>query len=104
MASPLLYAGAAEMKTPAFSGFFVFQRLSSGFPAADPVPEPGGVRVNLGGVCRIDVARAYGYKDGSTITQMLKRLQAKAKSKPAITRRMTRLETEIDHVLSGVKS
>ena len=62
------------------------------------------VRVYLGGERRIDVARSLGYKDGSAITQMFKRLQTKAKSKPSITGRMSRLQTEIDHVLSSVKS
>ncbi len=62
------------------------------------------VRVHLGGERRIDVARAYGYKDGSAVTQILKRLQAEAASKPALAARMSRLESEIDHVLSSVKS
>ena len=62
------------------------------------------IRVHLGGERRIDIARAYGYKDGSAITQMLKRLGSAAQSKPALATRMSRLETEIDHILSGLKS
>ena len=62
------------------------------------------VRVHLGGERRIDVARAYGYKDGSAITQMLKRLQNAARSKPAMAGRMSRLESEIEHMLSRIKS
>jgi len=54
------------------------------------------VRVNLGGERRINVARAYGYKDGSAITQILKRLQAQARSEPALARRMSRLKGKID--------
>ena len=53
---------------------------------------------------RIDAARAHGYKDGSAITQILKRLQKETKSKPALARRMSRLETEIERILSSVKS
>jgi putative transposase len=60
------------------------------------------VRVHLGGERRIDVARAYGYKDGSAITQILKRLQKETKSKPALARRMSRLETEIGRILSRI--
>jgi REP element-mobilizing transposase RayT len=61
-------------------------------------------RVHLGGERRIDIARACGYKDGSAITQMLKRLQTEAGSKPALARRISRLKTEFDHILSCVKS
>jgi hypothetical protein len=61
------------------------------------------VRVHLGGERRIDIARGYGYKDGSAITQMLKRLQKEARSKPAFARRMARLETEINETVSRVK-
>jgi len=53
---------------------------------------------------RIDAARAHGYKDGSAITQILKRLQKEARSKPALARRLSRLKTEIGHALSIVKS
>ena len=62
------------------------------------------VRVHLGGERRIDVARAYGYRDGSAITQMLKRLRNEARSKPAMAARMSRLEAEINSILSSFKS
>jgi REP element-mobilizing transposase RayT len=61
------------------------------------------VRVHLGGERRIDVARAYRYKDGSAITQMLKRLQKEVDCKPALARRQSLLETEINHLQSIVK-
>jgi len=62
------------------------------------------VRVHLGGERRIDIARAYGYKDGSAITQILKRLQIGAKSDPDVVARMSRLEAEIEAIPSRVKS
>jgi REP element-mobilizing transposase RayT len=62
------------------------------------------VRVHLGGERRIDVARACGYKDGSAITQILKRLRNKARSNPVLAERMSHLETEIHEALSSVKS
>ena len=62
------------------------------------------IRVNLAGERRIDIARAYGYKDGSAITQKLKRLQNQAKAKPAMAERMSRLKAEMDTILSRVKS
>jgi hypothetical protein len=57
----------------------------------------------LGGERRIDIARPSGYKDGSAIPQMLKRLQQEAESKPAMAERKSRLETEIGLVQSSVK-
>jgi REP element-mobilizing transposase RayT len=51
------------------------------------------VRVRLGGERRIDVARRYGYKDGSAITQMLKRMEAKCATTRAAQTRMSRLRT-----------
>jgi hypothetical protein len=62
------------------------------------------VRVRLGAERRIDIARAYGYKDGSAITQILKRLQQDAGSNPATAQRMSRLETDFNHNLSAFKS
>jgi len=49
--------------------------------------------------------REYGYKDkdGSAITQILKRLQQDAGSKPAIAERMSRLENEFNRRLSAFK-
>jgi hypothetical protein len=58
----------------------------------------------LGGERRVDIARAYGYKDGSAITQILKRLRHEASSAPAIVERMSRLETEIKNGLSTFRS
>jgi hypothetical protein len=62
------------------------------------------VRMHLGGERRIDIARACGYKDGSTITQILKRVQSRARSKPAPLRRISRLQAELDHILSSFDS
>lgn len=49
----------------------------------------------FGGERKIDAARAYGYRDGSAITQMLKRLQKEARSKPDMAERTSRIEAEI---------
>ena len=62
------------------------------------------IRVHLGGERRIDAARACGYKDGSAVTHTLKRLQTKARSTTALAARMSRLESEIEQVLSSFKS
>ena len=51
---------------------------------------------------RIDIARAYGYEDGSAITQRLKRLENEDRSKPALAGRMARVEGEGDDILSRV--
>jgi len=61
------------------------------------------VRVHLGGERRIDIARAFGYKDGSAITHILNRLQTEARSKPATARRTSRLETEIGPIMATFK-
>ena len=52
------------------------------------------VRVCLGGERRIDVARSLGYKDGSAITQILKRLENKLPHQPAFTERISTLTEE----------
>ncbi len=62
------------------------------------------VRVVLGGERRIDVARAYGYRDGSAVTQILKRLEQSALSGPALSARMKALRAEHERGLSSVKS
>jgi len=49
----------------------------------------------------MDIARAYGYSDGSVITQILKSLQAQAGSTPAVASRMLRLKTKIGDFLSA---
>jgi len=61
-------------------------------------------RVCLGGERRIDVARSFGYKDGSAITQMLKRLENKLPHRPALTERISTLTEEFRTCLSSVKS
>ena len=61
------------------------------------------IRVQLGGERRIDIARACGYRDGSAITQILKRLEKRAESNPAIRRRLSRIEAEFNRSLSCVK-
>ena len=61
------------------------------------------IRVHLAGKRRIDIARACGYKDGSAITQILKRLRARAQSNPALSKRLSRIEAEFNRTLSSVK-
>jgi len=60
------------------------------------------LRVHLGGERRIDVARAFGYKDGSAITQMLKRLQSRAASDRKLTARMSDLKNQATQIASSV--
>ncbi len=43
----------------------------------------------LGAEKRVDVARDYGYKDGSTITHMLNNLKKQAGDEPAVAGRLT---------------
>jgi putative transposase len=62
------------------------------------------VRVCLGGERRIDVARAYAYKDGSAVTQILKRLEAKSAAQPAIAQQMAELRRLFSSDVSSVKS
>jgi hypothetical protein len=61
-------------------------------------------RVILGGERRVDLAREYGYRDGSAITQMLKRLQRSAQTDPDLQTQMNRLQKECATYLSSVKS
>ena len=56
--------------------------------------------ISLGGERRIDIARGYGYKDGSAITQILKRLQNAARTEPPLADRMSRLKIEMERSLS----
>jgi hypothetical protein len=58
------------------------------------------LRVRLGGERRVDLARAYGYKDGSAITHLLKRLA----EDEAVQRRRTALEAEHAKRVSSVRS
>jgi hypothetical protein len=98
-------AGGEELKWLARAERRNARSMAAGTLAARQPERPWQVwvRVHLGGERRIDIARAYGYKDGSAITQMLKRLQQEAGSKSAMAQRMSRLETEIDPILSSVK-
>jgi len=58
----------------------------------------------LGGERRIDLAREYGYKDGSAITQMLKRLELAVPADAALRARRRALEAVCKRCLSSVKS
>ncbi len=62
------------------------------------------IRVSLGGERRIDVGRSMGYKDGSAITQILKRLERQLKNQPQWTQHIDLLKGEFDKTLSSVKS
>jgi len=62
------------------------------------------VRVRLGAERRVDVARAYGYKDGSAITQVLKRLEASAQSQSGAAARMAKLRHRMEKWLSAFES
>jgi len=46
------------------------------------------LRVRLGTERRIDVARAFGYRDGSAITQIIKCREAEAAAQPELSGRM----------------
>ena len=45
---------------------------------------------------RIDAAREYGYKDGSAVTHILKKLESQRESNPAIAARISCMEREIE--------
>ena len=62
------------------------------------------LRVRLGGERRIDVARAYGYRDGSAVTQLLKRLDVAAQADRTLRARLSALRREHIRRLSSVKS
>jgi hypothetical protein len=49
-------------------------------------------RVRLGGERGIEVAREYGYKDGSEVTQRVKRLEKSAQKDKAIWKRIEELK------------
>ena len=61
-------------------------------------------RVALGGERRVDIAREFGYKDGSAITQILKRLAISSHSTPKIVARMDVLKAQHAKALSRIKS
>lgn len=58
------------------------------------------VRVKLGGEQRIEVAREHGYRGGSAVTQVLKRLEVAAMIHPAVAARMARLRRAKERRLS----
>jgi hypothetical protein len=60
------------------------------------------VRVCLGAERRIDVARAYGYANGSAINQILNRLEARTRTDRALPGEMSRLRRKFEQVLSSV--
>jgi REP element-mobilizing transposase RayT len=62
------------------------------------------IRVRLGSERRIDVARAYGYKDGSAISQIIKRLEAEAAVRRELAARIARLQAAFEQQMSSVKS
>lgn len=60
------------------------------------------VRVRLGGERRIDVARSCGYKDGSAITQILKRLERQAQTDRSLGAEFSNLRKEHQRRVSSV--
>ena len=62
------------------------------------------VRVRLGAERRVDAARAYGYKDGSAITHVLKRLEAEARPRSSAATRMAELRRRMESCLSAFRS
>jgi hypothetical protein len=62
------------------------------------------VRVRLGSEKRIDVARAYGYKDGSAISQIIKRLEAEDAVRRELGVRISRLQAAFEQQMSSVDS
>jgi hypothetical protein len=62
-------------------------------------------RVTLGGERRVDVAADYGYKDGSAITQIIKRLQARAATERSLRTQLAKIRAAFaNEVASCVKS
>jgi putative transposase len=62
------------------------------------------VRVTLGGERRVDVAQALGYKDGSAITHLLKRLQTRAATERLLRTQLASVRKAFSHNLSSFKS
>ena len=58
------------------------------------------LRVRLGGERKVDVARDLGYRDGGSVLQVLKRLEAKAQQDHGLRRHLT----ELTHKVSSVES
>ena len=61
------------------------------------------VLARLGGERGVDIARGFGYKDGSTITHMLKRLKSDIQNNPALGRQEATLNHEFECLLSSFK-
>jgi putative transposase len=55
-------------------------------------------RVRLGGERGGDVAKAFGYRDGSGVTQVVKRLEAAATRDPALRRRLEECKAAVSTV------
>ena len=62
------------------------------------------VLARLGGERGIETARQLGYKDGSAITHLLKRLGTEMAEQPALAERAVKLEADFHHILSRFKS
>jgi hypothetical protein len=62
------------------------------------------VRVALGGERRVDVAQEYGYKDGSAITQIIKRLQVRAVADRSLRTQLAKIRSGFAQEASRVKS
>ena len=58
------------------------------------------LRVHVGGERMTKVAAQYGYKDGSGVHQVVKRLEARAKRDPALSARLTALADPVSSVKS----
>jgi REP element-mobilizing transposase RayT len=59
------------------------------------------IRSRLGGERGVDIAREHGFKDGSAITQIVKRLEKKAEKDQSLSRQLTEIKRKF---LSSVKS
>jgi len=61
------------------------------------------VLARLGHERGVDIARELGFKDGSAITHLLKRLESKLPDDPALARHRAALESEFQRIVSSVK-
>jgi hypothetical protein len=62
------------------------------------------VRVTLGGERRVDAAQVLGYKDGSAITHLLKRLQIRAATDRRLRAQLASVQKAFTHKLSAFDS
>jgi REP element-mobilizing transposase RayT len=63
------------------------------------------LRVRLGGERMTEVARVFGYRDGSGVHRVVSRLEAQARSKPALAKKLESWRAELsasDHPDGGV--